>query len=50
VKLIKVRLESGESEVLMTSLLGREKYRMRDFKWLYDKRWGVETHPDRLKN
>jgi hypothetical protein len=50
VRLTKVRLESGEIEVLVSSLLDREKYRVRDFKWLYNKRWGVETYLDRLKN
>jgi hypothetical protein len=50
VRLVKVRLEDGKIEVLMTSLLDREKYRLKDFKWLYGKRWGVETYIDRLKN
>lgn len=49
VRLVKVKLENGEIEVLMTSLLG-EEYKVEDFKWLYNKRWGVETYIDRLKN
>jgi hypothetical protein len=48
VRLVKVELENGEIEVLMTSLL--EEYKVEDFKWLYNKRWGVETYLDRLKN
>lgn len=50
VRLVRVRLDSGETEVLMTSLLDRKKYKVGDFKWLYGKRWGVETYLDRLKN
>jgi len=50
VRLVKVELENGEIEVLMTSLLNEEKYKLEDFKWLYSRRWGVETYLDRLKN
>ncbi len=50
VRLIKVKLDNGEIEVIMTSLLDREKYKVDDFKWVYNKRWGVETHIDRIKN
>ena len=49
VRLVKVKLSNGEIEVLMTSLL-EEDYKLEDFKWLYNKRWGVETYLDRLKN
>ncbi len=50
VRLVKVRLENGEIEVLMTSLMDKEEYKAEDFKWLYNKRWGIETYFDRLKN
>ncbi|MGZ3615216.1 MAG: IS4 family transposase [Thermodesulfobacteriota bacterium] len=50
VRLVKVKLENGEIEVLMTSLLDGKEYKVEDFKWLYNKRWGVETYLDRLKN
>ncbi len=50
VRLVKVELENGEIEVLMTSLMDKEKYKTEDFKWLYNKRWGIETYLDRLKN
>ncbi|MGZ7096451.1 MAG: transposase [Methanobacterium sp.] len=52
VRLVKVKLSNGEIEILMTSLLNREGYKVEveDFKWLYNKRWGVETYLDRLKN
>ncbi len=50
VRLVKIELENGEIEVLMTSLLDQNIYKREDFKWIYDKRWGVETHLGRLKN
>ena len=50
VRLLKVKLDSGEIELLMTSLLDNEKYPYKVFKSLYFKRWGVETYYDRLKN
>jgi hypothetical protein len=42
VRLVKIFLDDGEMEVLVTSLLDRKKYKYSDFKWLYGKRWGVE--------
>jgi hypothetical protein len=50
VRLVKVELDNGEMEVLMTSLLDSAKYTREDFKWAYNKRWGIETYYDRLKN
>ena len=50
VRLIKVRLDNGEIELLMTSLLDSKKYPCKCFKSLYYQRWGVETYYDRLKN
>ncbi len=50
VRLVKAKLKNGEVEILMTSLLDREEYEVKDFKWVYNKRWGVETYLDRLKN
>lgn len=46
-KEIKVR---RVTEVLITSLLDQVTYKTEDFKWLYKKRWGIETYLDRLKN
>jgi hypothetical protein len=43
VRLVRVELDNGEIEVLMTSLIDRAKYPASVFKWLYGKRWGVET-------
>ena len=50
VRLIKIILDNGDIEILITSLLDGTKYRHGDFKWLYHKRWGIETYFDRLKN
>ena len=50
VRLVKVKLSSGETEILMTSLLEVQKYKSDIFKWVYFKRWGVETFYDVFKN
>lgn len=50
IRLIKVLLESGEVEMLVTSLLNQKKYPLGEFKDLYFKRWGIETLYDKLKN
>ena len=43
VRLLRVELDDGEVEVLMSSLTDRAKFPQPEFKWLYGKRWGVET-------
>ena len=50
IRLVKVILDNGEVEVLATSLLDESKYLSKEFKWLYGKRWGIETNYDHLKN
>lgn len=50
VRLVRVELENGEVEILMTSLLDLQKYPNFIFKDLYFIRWGVETFYDELKN
>lgn len=49
VRFVKIILNSGEVEVLVTSLLDQAKYSVSDFAWLYGKRWGVETSFMRFK-
>lgn len=49
-RLIKVELATGEIEVLGTSLLEAKEYPTEDFKVLYNKRWGIETYFNRIKN
>ena len=42
VRLVCVELETGEKEVLCTSLTDLEKYKQEDFAALYHYRWGIE--------
>lgn len=50
VRLVRINLPSGETEVLITSLWNGKKYPNGIFKELYFKRWKVETFYDELKN
>jgi Transposase DDE domain len=50
VRLIKVVLDNGTIEVLMTSLTENNFFPIEIFKELYFKRWGIETLYDKLKN
>jgi hypothetical protein len=49
VRFVAVRLETGELEVLVTSLLDELAFPSTDFKAIYHLRWGVETLYDVLK-
>jgi hypothetical protein len=48
-RIIKVLLESGIEEVLISSLFD-PSFTKSDFKELYNKRWGIETKYDEFKN
>jgi hypothetical protein len=48
IKLVKIILSTGETEVLATSLLD-ECIGIEEYKYLYGKRWGVETFFSKLK-
>jgi len=50
VRLVKVELESGEIEVLGTSLLEKETYKVDELKQVYGWRWEEETWLGRVKN
>lgn len=50
VRLVKVELDSGEIEVLLTSLTDQQLVSIGDLKELYGLRWGVETSFDALKH
>ncbi|MFN3639935.1 MAG: IS4 family transposase [Flavobacterium sp.] len=50
VRLVRVELPNGESEILITSLLDNVKYPSKIFKDLYFQRWGVEKFYDEFKN
>lgn len=50
VRLLKFTLPSGETEVLVTTLVDAPRYPHAAFYALYGRRWGQETYYDRLKN
>ncbi len=50
VRLVRVDLPKGQTEILITSLLDSKEYPSSIFKELYNERWGVETFYDELKN
>jgi|WetSurMetagenome_2_1015567.scaffolds.fasta_scaffold124693_1 hypothetical protein len=50
VRLISIPLESGEIELLMTSLTDMEKFPYDIFKPLYFLRWNIESFYNRIKN
>lgn len=50
VRFIRIKLDSGEDELLMTSLTDQTKYPYHIFKDLYYKRWAIETFYNRFKN
>ncbi len=50
VRLVKVTLDNGEIETLITSLLDEKEYPTELFKDLYHQRWGVEQFYDVVKN
>lgn len=50
VRLVKVILDDGTVEVLVTNLFDRKHYTHKRFKELYFKRWGIETKYDTVKN
>ena len=49
-RFIRIELPSGETEILVTSLLDQQQYHWEDFNQLYQLRWGIETFFDRIKN
>lgn len=50
VRMAKVKLNSGQTEVLLTNLYDEEKFTTEDLKYLYGLRWGVETTFGKQKN
>ena len=49
-RLVKIILNTGETEVLATSLLDSEKFNLTFLKETYELRWGIEVNYDHLKN
>jgi hypothetical protein len=50
VRLVKLRLETGEEEVLATSLVDATRYPAAELGQVYAWRWRTESYLDRLKN
>lgn len=50
VRLVKVRLDSREEELLITNLYDEDKYSLSDLKALYFLRWGIEVSYGLIKN
>lgn len=50
VRLLRIELPGGETELLLTTLLDSQKHPSGTFKKLYFMRWGIETFYDQLKN
>jgi hypothetical protein len=50
VRMQKVRLPDGQTEVLLTNLYDEKMYSAADLKYLYGLRWGIETSYGKQKN
>lgn len=50
VRVVKVKLSTGEDEILLTNLFDEGLYTLDDLKQLYALRWGIETTFDKQKN
>ena len=50
VRLVKVLLDNGIIEILITNLYDKQEYPVKIFKALYFKRWGIETNYNTQKN
>jgi Transposase DDE domain len=50
VRIVKVKLSSGENEILLTNLYNEQLYTIDDLNYLYGMRWGIETSYGMQKN
>lgn len=50
VRVLRIKLNSGEEEILITSLMNKKEFSHNEFKELYFKRWGIEVNYNILKN
>jgi len=50
VRLVRIELEGGETEILLTSLIDEDMVSVDDLKELYGLRWGIETNINQLKH
>jgi hypothetical protein len=50
VRMVKVKLSTGEIEILLTDLYDEKLFTLEDLKYLYGLRWGIETTYYKQKN
>lgn len=50
VRIVKIKLSSGEIEILLTNLYNEQFYTIDDLNYLYGMRWGIETSYGMQKN
>lgn len=50
IRMVKFKLSSGETEILITDLYDQQLYSVEDLKHLYSLRWGIETAYGKQKN
>jgi hypothetical protein len=50
IRMVKVDLPSGETEILLTNLYNEELYSVKEMGYLYSLRWGIETSYGMQKN
>jgi hypothetical protein len=50
VRMAKIKLSTGEIEILLTDLYDEKLFTLDDLKYLYGLRWGIETTYDKQKN
>ncbi len=50
VRMVQINLPDGEQEILLTDLYDEKLYSVKDLKYLYGLRWGIETAYNKQKN
>lgn len=50
IRMVKIKLPNGDTEVLLTNLYDEKMYSAADLKYLYGLRWGIETTYGKQKN
>lgn len=50
VRMVKVKLKNGQTEILLTNLYDEQLFTREDLKYLYGLRWGIETTYGKEKN
>ncbi len=50
IRMVKIDLHSGETEILLTNLYNQELYSVKELGYLYNLRWGIETSYGMQKN